>query len=120
MTKRHKITIEMTEAEKDAIAAKAKELKLSASAYGYIKLFAPASHVIRSTDQMYAYGESGLAMSSSQRIAAMVQALAERLGPEDPAAIELIEELGVLERHARGAYNYLLGDLRASQTNQGE
>jgi hypothetical protein len=114
------IAINMTAAEKATVITKARELRLSASAYGYIKLFAPSPKTIRTTDQKYAFGESGLALSSSQRIGEMVRALADRLGPEDPAAVEILQELAVLERHTRGAYNYLLGDLRASKANQGE
>lgn len=114
------IAINMTAADKAEIVATADKLGLSASAYGYIKLFAPASSSIRTTDQKYAFGESGLALSSSQRIVEMVQSLAEKLGPDDPATIELLQELAVLQRHTRGAYNYLLGDLCARKTSQGE
>lgn len=114
------IAINMTADEKATVVAKAKDLRLSASAYGYIKLFAPSTSTIRTTDQKYAFGESGLALSSGQRIGEMVRALADRLGSEDPATVELLQELAVLERHVHGAYNYLLGDLHAGKANQGE
>jgi hypothetical protein len=120
MGRKPKIFIHVTEEEKRQVAAQAKKLGLSESSYGYIKLFAPASSSIRTTDQKYAFGESGLALSSSQRIVEMVQSLAENLGPDDPATVELLQELAVLQRHTRCAYNYLLGDLRARKASQGE